>query len=177
MEAIFNRRSIRKFQEQPVSGELVKQILRAGMAGPTAGNSQEWEFIVFSDPKKKERIMQDSEYAFPVKTAPVCILVCADLDREVHKDAGWWIQDCSAALENMLVEATQLGLGSIWLGVYPVKERVDGVREIFSLPEHVMPLGLMALGYAAKEKPPIDRYLEDRVHWEAYGKPYEGKPE
>ena len=97
------------------------------------------------------------------------------LDREIHKDRGWWVQDCSAAMENMLLEATDLGIGSIWLGIYPYEERVEAVKKLFSLPERVMPLGIMALGYAAKEKPANDRYLAGRVHWEQFGAAYTGQ--
>lgn len=75
----------------------------------------------------------------------------------------------------MLLEATDLGIGSIWLGIYPYEERVAAVRSLFSLPERVMPLGIMALGYAAKEKPANDRYLADRVHWERFGNLYKGQ--
>lgn len=171
MEAIFKRRSIRKFQETPVPAKLTEKILRAGMAAPSAGDSREWEFILFEDAGKKAGIMEASEYAFPLKTAPLCILVCANLKEAVYEEH--WEQDCSAAMENMLLEATYLGLGNIWLGIYPHKNRVDTVRELFSLPEHVIPMGLFAAGYAAKEKPPIDRYMEDRVHWESYGEHWE----
>lgn len=175
MDAILKRRSIRKFLDQPIPEEALEKILRAGMAAPSAGGSAEWEFVLFADPKKKEALMEVSEYAFPVKTAPVCMVVCGNLDREIHKDRGWWVQDCSAAMENMLLEATDLGIGSIWLGIYPYEERVAAVRSLFSLPERVMPLGIMALGYAAKEKPANDRYLADRVHWEQFGAAYTGQ--
>ena len=90
MEEIFKRRSIRKYKTQPVPEEDLKKILRAGMAAPSAGGSAEWEFVVFEDPDSKARIMEVSEYAFPLKTAPVCILVCGNLEREIHKGRGWW---------------------------------------------------------------------------------------
>jgi len=171
METIFKRRSIRKFKDTPIPKPYVEKILRAGMAAPSAGNSQEWEFILFEDPAKKEAFIEVSGFAFPIRTAPLCILICANLEKEVYK-GGWWVQDCSAALENMLLEATHLGLGSIWLGVYPAEERVVKMKELFKLPDHVMPLGLMALGYADKEKPANDRYLEMQVHKETYGNIY-----
>ena len=92
MDAILKRRSIRKFLDQPIPEEALEKILRAGMAAPSAGGSAEWEFVLFADPKKKEALMEVSEYAFPVKTAPVCMVVCGNLDREIHKDRGWWVQ-------------------------------------------------------------------------------------
>ena len=91
MDAILKRRSIRKFLDQPIPEEALEKILRAGMAAPSAGGSAEWEFVLFADPKKKEALMEVSEYAFPVKTAPVCMVVCGNLDREIHKDRGWWV--------------------------------------------------------------------------------------
>ena len=142
------------------------------MAAPTAGNGQEWEFILFKSPEIKSKIKEVHEYAIALDTAPIGILVCADLTRETYPGEGWWIQDMSAVMQNMLVEAAGLGLGSLWLGIYPREARVAGMKELFGLPEHVMPLGIITLGYAAKEKDPIDRYQEERVHWEHFQNPY-----
>jgi len=142
------------------------------MAAPTAGNAQEWEFILFEDQEIRKKIKEVHEYAIALDTAPLGVLVCADLRREVYPGEGWWIQDMSAVMQNMLVEAAELGLGSLWLGIYPREERVAGMKVLFDLPEHIMPLGIITLGYAAKEKEPIDRYEECRVHWERYQNPY-----
>ena len=151
---------------------MIEKVLRAGMAAPTAGNGQEWEFILFESPEIRQKIKEVHEYAIALDTAPLGILVCADLNREVYPGEGWWIQDMSAVMQNMLVAAADLGLGSLWLGIYPRKGRVDGMKKLFNLPEHVMPLGIITLGYAAKEKECIDRYEETRVHWERYQNPY-----
>ena len=151
---------------------MIEKILRAGMAAPTAGNGQEWEFILFEHADIKAKIKEVHEYAIALDTAPIGILVCADLTRENYPDEGWWIQDMSAVMQNMLIEAAELGLGSLWLGIYPREGRVAGVKNIFDLPEHVMPLGIITLGYAVKEKEPIDRYQKERVHWERYQNPY-----
>lgn len=172
MDAIFKRRSIRKYKADPVPKELIEKVLRAGMAAPTAGNGQEWEFILFEDPAIKAEIKEVHEYAGALDTAPLGILVCADLTREAYPGEGWWIQDMSAVVENMLIEAADQGLGSLWLGIYPRTRRVEGLKKLFALPDHVMPLGIVTLGFAAKEKETIDRYVEERVHWERYQNPY-----
>lgn len=172
MEAIYKRRSIRRYTEERIKDEDIRQILKAGMAAPSTKGAQGWVFIVMRDRDQFGKFMDASEYAQALTTADTAILVCADLSRDEVLKEGWWIQDCSAALENMLLEATDLGIGSLWLGVYPRKERVDFVRELCELPDHVQPLGLVALGMAQKEKDPIDRYLEDQVFEGKYGVAY-----
>ncbi len=168
MNAIFQRRSIRKFQDTPVPEKDIQQILRAAMAAPSAGNAQEWEFVLCRDKEKMEAVMQMHEYAFALKTAPLAILVCGNSEREIYPGEDWWIQNCSAATQNMLLEAADLGIGSLWLGIHPIPKRIDLMRELFLLPAHIHPFSLVALGYAAKEKEPIDRYHPEWVHEEHY---------
>ena len=109
METIYKRRSVRKYTETPVTDAQVKQIIRAGMAAPSAKNSQEWVFIVLREPEIYKTFSEVHVNAFAMKTAQAAILVCADLSKEQDPGQGWWIQDCSAAMENMLLEATDLG--------------------------------------------------------------------
>ena len=168
MNAIFQRRSIRKYEDKPVPDKAVRQILRAGMAAPSAGNAQEWEFILCRDKEKMAKIMEMHEYAFALKTAPLAVLVCGNAQREVYPGEDWWVQDCAAATQNMLVEAADLGIGSLWLGIHPIEKRIRMMREIFRLPEHIHPFSLVALGYASKEKEPIDRYEPGWVHEEQF---------
>ena len=111
--------------------------------------------------------------AFAMKTAQAAILVCADLSKEQDPGQGWWIQDCSAAMENMLLEATDLGLGSLWLGVHPKPDRIACLKEVCKLPEGIEPLGIVALGEPTKDRPAIDRYLEDQVFLDTYGNSWE----
>ena len=173
METIFKRRSVRKYTEKPVSDAQVRQIIRAGMAAPSAKNSREWVFIVLRDPEIYKTFSEVHVNAFAMKTAQAAILVCADLSKEQDPGQGWWIQDCSAAMENMLLEATDLGLGSLWLGVHPKPDRIACLKEICKLPEGVEPLGIVALGEPTKERPAIERYLEGQVFLDTYGTPWE----
>ena len=173
METIFKRRSVRKYTETPVTDVQVKQIIRAGMAAPSAKNSQEWVFIVLRDPEIYKTFFEVHVNAFAMKTAQAAILVCADLSKEQDPGQGCWIQDCSAAMENMLLEATDLGLGSLWLGVHPKSDRIACLKEVCKLPEGIEPLGIVALGEPTKDRPAIDRYLEDQVFLDTYGNPWE----
>ncbi len=168
MNTIYRRRSVRKFLEKKISEEDIRQILKAGMAAPSCKASCEWVFIVMREKERFQKFLEVHPYATALNTADTVILVCADLELEKEPGEGWWIQDCSAAMENMLLEATDLKLGSLWLGVYPKQERIDFIKELCNLPEHVEPLGMVVLGAAAKEKAPIDRYLEDQVFYETY---------
>ena len=173
METIYKRRSVRKYTETPVTDAQVKQIIRAGMAAPSAKNSQEWVFIVLREPEIYKTFSEVHVNAFAMKTAQAAILVCADLSKEQDPGQCWWIQDCSAAMENMLLEATDLGLGSLWLGVHPKPERIACLKEVCKLPEGIEPLGIVALGEPTKDRPAIDRYLEAQVFLDTYGNPWE----
>jgi len=162
MDTIFNRRSVRKYSETPITDEQVKQIIKAGMAAPSAKNSQEWVFIVVRDKSIFNAFLEVHPNAFALKTADVAILVCADLSKEKEGGQGWWIQDCSAAVQNMLLEATDMRLGSLWMGVYPKEDRLTCIKAACQLPEGIEPLGLVSIGEQTKEYAPIDRYLEDQ---------------
>lgn len=164
MNTIYRRRSVRKFLEKKTSEEDIKRILKAGMAAPSC----KWVFVVMQDRERFQKFLEVHPYATALKTADTVILVCADLNLEKEPGEGWWIQDCSAAIQNMLLEATDLDLGSLWLGVHPKQERIDFIKELCCLPDHVEPLGMVVLGTAVKEKSPIDRYLEDQVFYETY---------
>ncbi len=162
MEAILTRRSIRKFKPDDIPEDIIKTLLEAAMTAPSAGNQQPWHFIVIRDRQILEGITQVHPYAQMLKEAPVAIAICGDMEKQIHE--GYWIQDCSAATENLLLAAHDKGLGAVWLGVYPREPRVIGVQQILKLPDFIMPLSLVALGYPAEEKPPAHRYLPERVH-------------
>ncbi|AUS96697.1 nitroreductase family protein [Clostridium thermosuccinogenes] len=162
MQAIFNRRSIRKYTDKKVPEEMIEQILRAGMAAPSAGNSQPWHFIVVDDRNILNEITKVHPYSKMLNEASHAIIVCGD--RSLQKYEGYWVQDCSAAMENMLIMAQDIGLGAVWLGVYPNEERVKAISEIFGLPENVTPLSIMSLGYPAETKEPANRFNPSRVH-------------
>jgi nitroreductase len=163
MKEIFERRSIRKYTDAPVSDESVNELLEAAMAAPSASNQQPWEFVIINDKNIMDHIAEIHPHAQMIKDAQVAIAVCADLDRD-KKNSGYWIQDCSAATENILLEAQYLGLGAVWLGIYPREDRVKGVKELLALPERVIPLSIVSIGYPAEEKEPSGRYDKSRVH-------------
>ena len=162
MKEIFERRSIRKYTDQPVSDGDIEKILRAAMAAPSAGNQQPWEFIVIKDRNLLNDITKVHPHSHMLKEANVAIVVCADPARERYSD--FWVQDCAAATENMLLEAQHLGIGSVWLGVYPREDRVKGIREILGIPERIVPFSIVSLGYPAEKKEPSDRYDSSRIH-------------
>ena len=168
IDLIYKRRSIRKFTEKPLSQEILDELLKAGMAGPSAMNAQPWEFVVVTDPELLKKFRQALMFAKQNYTAIIC--VCGSPRAQKNKSGDrFWVQDCSAANENILLAATSLGLGSVWIGVYPVTVFVRQVKAILNLPEEVTPLNIIGLGYPAEVKEPRTQYDESRVHWQTYG--------
>jgi nitroreductase len=162
LDAIFTRRSIRDYTSQPIPDELVEKILRAGMQAPSASNQQAWQFVVLTSRPALNALAEVLPYGKMLTKAPLGIVVCGDLPREKSKD--YWVQDCSAATQNILLAAHALGLGAVWLGVYPREPRVLDVRTALGIPESVTPLCAIAIGYPAEQKGRTDRYDPSRVH-------------
>lgn len=162
IETIKTRRSIRSFEDRPVPDEIIRQVLEAAMFAPSAGNEQPWQFVVVTDRKLLAQIPQVNPYAGSAARAPLAIMVCGDLSLEMY--GGFWVQDCAAAAQNLLLAAHALGLGAVWTGVYPREERVQGFRRLFGLPEKVVPFALVILGWPAERPVQPDRYRETRVH-------------
>lgn len=166
MRSILERRSIRKYRDEPVSEEDLNDLMKAAMAAPSAGNEQPWEFIIVRDKKDLEAIAGLSPYAKMLPSAPAAIIVCGDTEKEQFK--GFWVQDCSAAVENILIAAQHKGLGSVWLGIYPLEERVEGIKKIFELPDNIIPFAVLPIGHPAESKGPSDRFNSLRVHWDKW---------
>ena len=164
MDAIFIRRTIRKFKDIPVTDEQLCLLLKAAMAAPNALSSNEWEFIVIKNPEGKKKIIECQPHATAADTAAVVIIVCGNT--ELERFPVFLQQNCCAAIQNMLICATELKLGSAWLGV--VDDTVPKLRKAFNIPEHVLPVGMVALGVSDEEKEPHDRYFADRVHFEQF---------
>jgi len=162
MEAIISRRSIRRYTGQTIPGEMIEQLLQAAMSAPSAGNMQPWQFVIIDDRKILDKIPKVHPYATMVREAPLAILVCGDLDLDGF--GGYWVQDCSAATENLLIAAHARGLGAVWLGVYPRDERVQALRELLNIPEHITPFAVIPLGYPAEESSKEDRFDRSKVH-------------
>ncbi len=162
MTAILSRRSIRRYTKEPIPDEVIKELLEAAMSAPSAGNEQPWHFVVITDRELLDEIPKIHPYAQMLREAPVAILVCGD--RNLQKYEGYWVQDCSAATENILIAVHAKGLGGVWLGVYPLEDRVNGIRKLLGIPEDVTPFSIVSIGYPAERKPPANRYNAERVH-------------
>lgn len=162
MDIILNRRSIRKYTDQEVSDSDIHDLLKAGMSAPSAGNQQPWHFIIIEDKEILQKIPDIHPYAGMAAQAPRALLVCGDLSEETSP--GFWVQDCSAATQNILLAAESKGLGAVWAGIYPREDRVKNFTELFNLPEQVIPFSLIPVGYPAEEKGRADRFKEERIH-------------
>ncbi|MFB0502021.1 MAG: nitroreductase family protein [Candidatus Bathyarchaeia archaeon] len=164
IKTILARRSIRKYTAEPVSEKDVKTMLEAAMAAPSASNLKPWHFIVVTNRQKLDNLARVHPYGKMLFEAPLCIAVCGD----EAISARYWVQDCSLAAENLLLAATALGLGAVWLGVYPREERINTIRKVLNIPENIVPLNLISIGHPAEEKEPRTQYDELRVHREKW---------
>jgi nitroreductase len=167
MEAIFSRRSVRKYLSGAVSDEAIELLLRAAMAAPSAGNEQPWHFIVIRDRGILGKVPSFHPYSRMIEEVSVAILVCGDLDKEKYE--GCWMIDCAAATENLLLAAQAQGLGAVWLGIYPETERIRGMRSLVGLPENVIPLCIVPLGVPGERKGAVDRFDPGRVRYDRWG--------
>lgn len=168
LQSLTTRRSIRKFTRQTVDDNVLELLLRAAMAAPSAFNEQPWHFVVARNAETLLKLSTVSPYAGPMAKATLGIIVCGETARLRYPDSNYWIFDCVAAMENLLVAANGLGLGAVWLGIQPWPERIDAVRAISGVPDGVEPLGMAAIGWPDETKPPADRYDESRVHIEQW---------
>ncbi len=162
LDAIKTRRSIRRFKEKEISDHDIKELLAAAMQAPSAGNEQPWHFVVIKERPFLEKIPSIHPYASMAKEASAAILVCADPALEKYR--GFWVQDCSAAVENLLLAAHAKGFGAVWCGIYPNDERMAPFRKMFGLPENIIPFALIPIGHPGEEKKPEDRFRPERVH-------------
>ena len=160
IQTILARRSIRKYTAEPVSEEAIRALLEAAMAAPSASNRKPWQFVVVTERETIDALAEAHAHGKMLFEAPLCISVCGDLT-EMER---FWVQNCSAATENLLLAAVALGLGAVWLGVYPRDERVKSVRQILDLPDHITPLNLISIGHPAEKRQPRTQYDEARVH-------------
>lgn len=164
IKTIFARRSIRKYLRKPVSKKDLKTMLEAAMAAPSASNRKPWHFITITKQDTLDKLARAHPYAKMLLKAPLCIAVCGDTTLSPR----YWVQDCSAATENLLLAAVSLGLGAVWLGVFPREERVIPIGKILELPESIIPLNLISIGHPAEEKEQRTQYDEQRVHSEQW---------
>ena len=167
LDFIFRRRSIRVYQEKEVSRETLTLLLQAAMAAPSAKNSRPWEFIAITEKAIMDQFRARLKYGD--YNAPAAIAVLANLKiAQSDSSIRFWVQDCSAAVENILIAAAGLGLGTVWIGSYPKEDVIKIEQEILGIPESIQPLALIYVGYPGEEKPARTQYEESRVHWQRY---------
>jgi nitroreductase len=167
IDIILSRRSIRQFTDEPVAREMLILLLKAAMSAPTACNSQPWEFVVVTEPERLSCIRE--KFLFARYNAPAAIVVCGSVGIANNSAARHhWVQDCSAATENILIAAAGMGLGAVWIGVYPLPSRIQLLSEALGIPEDVVPLSMVYVGHPAESKEPRTQYDEHRVYWQCY---------
>ena len=166
LEAIFTRRSIRKYTGQPISEENLNTVIKAGFCAPSAHNRQPWHFVVIRDKVTLESISEMHPYAKMLPQAGCGIIVCGD--KKKQEMTGFLIEDCSAAIQNMLLAAHGLGLGAVWCGIYPETQRAEEISNLIKLPPEVIPVGMVVVGHKAEERESTDRYDASKVHMEQW---------
>jgi nitroreductase len=163
LDLIKKRRSIRKYTDESVSDEDIRALLEAAMAAPSADNLQPWEFVVVEDESLRQKLAQTHPWSRMCGEAPVVFVVCVDSRRSNH-----WIEDASAATENLLLAATALDLGAVWVGIYPNASYESSVREALDVPSGLRVLCLVPVGHPGESKPADTKYDEDKVHYDQY---------
>lgn len=166
LEVIHNRKSVRHFTDQPVSKEQIEILLRAGMAAPTAVNRQPWAFYVVTNRETLDTLAEQLPYAKMLTQAQAAIVVCGDMEKAGNLiDKGYWVQDCSAATQNILLAAESIGLGAVWTASYPYDDRTKVVIKALDLPENHIPLNVIPLGYPTGEDVPKDKWKPENIFW------------
>lgn len=168
LKMIFSRRSIRNYTIEQVSDEEVRQILEAGMAAPSACCKDPWRFIVINKPEVKQAIAKHLPNGHFLPFASVGIVILGDIEQAHANNESFMLQDCAAAIENMLLAATAIGLGSCWLGVHPRPERIKAIREYFKLPENIIPVSVVAIGHPLEQSKARTRFNESYVKYNSW---------
>ncbi len=166
-EAIFSRRSVRQFENRPVPDDLIEKAIRAAMMAPSAGNGQPWQFVVVDDRALLNKVAEIHPHASMSRDAAAAVLVCGDVRLERYPDN--WPLDCSAATQNLLLALHGMGLGAVWVGVFPGAELCEAFQALFELPASVVPLAFVPLGYPAAVPATPDRFKPERVHRNGFG--------
>lgn len=163
LEAISTRRSVRAFSNQPISENIIDKILHAAMQAPSAHNEQPWHFLVINDRNILDKIPTIHPYAQMCLEAPMAIIPC--FDPNLKKTEGFWVQDLAASVQNMLLAIRALGLGAVWVGVYPNEMITQRVKNLLNLPEHIIPFNIIPIGHTNVEQNFINRYQKNRIHY------------
>ncbi|MDY2848837.1 MAG: nitroreductase family protein [Bacteroidaceae bacterium] len=166
---IMGRTSVRSYLDKPVEDSKIEKLLHAGMAAPTAVNTQPWHFVVIRDRNTLDRIAELTPNAGMAKEAPLAIVVCGNMVNEKEDIVRmFWTQDVSAATENILLQAHAMGLGAVWTGTYPDKKRCDAISGLLNMPEHIIPFCTIVIGYPKGEQTPKDKWKPENVTYEAF---------
>ena len=169
IETIMTRTSIRSFTDRAVSADTVEMLLRAGMAAPTAVNLQPWHFVVVNDRAKIDELGGNGRQSQMWHESPLVIVVCGNMEKAMEGvGQAFWVQDCSAATENILLAAHALGLGAVWTGCYPIEERVANISQVLGLPEHIVPLCAIVMGYPNENLQPKDKWKPENVSYNGF---------
>lgn len=168
LKTILSRKSVRKYApDKEVTDAQIKCLLMAGMAAPSAKNLQPWKFIVIKEKAALKRLSEKIDTARMLDGASCAIIVLGNMDK-VQTRPQFWQQDTAAATENILLETESLGLGAVWIGVYPVEERVNVVKEECNLPDNILPLNIISIGYPLEKEMPKNKWNEENIHYEKY---------
>lgn len=164
-QAIMTRTSVRAYSDRKVGKHQIDSLLHAAMAAPTAMNKQPWSFVVINDRQILDSIAANCPNIKMAAEAPVAIAVCGDMNLAIEGNGrDYWIQDCSAATENLLVAANAMGLGAVWCGIYPIPDRVKFISDLLGLPESIVPLNIIPIGYPNAATSPKDKFDAKRIH-------------
>lgn len=164
LETIFNRKSVRKYTERPVEKEKLETLVRAGMAAPSSRDRRPWEFVIVTDRDLLDKMGDGLPLARMLKETKQTIIVCGD----TVKSENAWQLDCSAAAQNILLAAESMGLGAVWTAAYPYPERMKIIRDALQLPEHILPLTVIPLGYPTGSEKPKDKYNKKQIHYNGW---------
>lgn len=166
LDNIATRTSVRDYEARPVEKEKIEKMLRAAMAAPTAMNKQPWHFVVVDQRNVLDALAGANPYAKMLKKAPLAIVVCGNTDKMIEGGGrDFWIQDASAATENLLLAAHAMGLGAVWTGAYPSEERCISISKVLSLSDNLIPLNMIVVGYPAEHPQPKQKFKEENISY------------
>lgn len=166
LDNIATRTSVRDYEARPVEKEKIEKMLRAAMAAPTAMNKQPWHFVVVDQRNVLDALAGANPYAKMLKKAPLAIVVCGNTDKMIEGGGrDFWIQDASAATENLLLAAHAMGLGAVWTGAYPSEERCIPISKVLSLSDNLIPLNMIVVGYPAEHPQPKQKFKEENISY------------
>ncbi len=166
LDAIFTRRSIRKYTGELITDSQLETILKAGFCAPSAHNKQPWHFLVIKDKEKIDKISNLHPYAKMAPSAGCVIIACGDKD--IEDQTGFLVEDCSAAMQNILLAAHGIELGAVWCALHPIENITEKINEFFSIPENIIPVGMIVVGNKEKDRKPNDRYIKERIHFDQW---------